>query len=151
MVLRKWESRSLPSLREAFQFLKAEMLLFFVSASYLDGSDLLSHLRSTMYLVLVCYANALPMVAWRPSGTALVRILTSPQYACTCVLSVSSQAFVQLHQIIIKLNGIILSTITLDCSIWNTTVHLWFIILIVLASGCYHPGHNVWTNSISSS
>ena len=34
MVLRKWESRSLPFLKEAFQFLKAEMLLFFITASF---------------------------------------------------------------------------------------------------------------------
>ena len=26
-------------------------------------------------------SNALPLVAWRPSGTALARILASPQYA----------------------------------------------------------------------
>ena len=35
-------------------------------------------------ILLVCYANALLSVAWRPSGTALVRILTSPQYVCAC-------------------------------------------------------------------
>ena len=78
MVLRKWESRSLPSLREAFQFLKAEMLLFLYLLPIEYGSDLLSHLRSTLYLVLVCYANALhsiPLAGLRPGNGSKSRYL----------------------------------------------------------------------------
>ena len=91
MVLRKWESRSLPSLREAFQFLKAEMLLFLYLLAIEHGSDLLSHLRSTLYLVLVCYANALhfiPLAGLPGQVTANGRYLHQVRSRCQCIIGV---------------------------------------------------------------
>ena len=96
MVLRKWESRSLPFLREAFQFLKAEMLLFLCLlpirtaatyslnplAQYLD-LVLVPHSRDGASgrvgsLFLVYSVNALTTFAWWPYGTVLARGLARP-------------------------------------------------------------------------
>ena len=58
-------------MKEAFQFLKAEMLLFLFLLPIENGGYLLSHLRSTGPLFSLLRKRAPFHSAWRPSGTAV--------------------------------------------------------------------------------
>ena len=42
-------------------------------------------LREPLVLLLICYANALPSVAWRPSGTAVSLVASLAPIRCACV------------------------------------------------------------------